>query len=366
MNKSQQIYHYIRTHQSVSKQDIVLGLKFSLPTITQKLQYLEQRNLIDTSRKIQNTGGRNATAYSYVKKARAAIGVYLTGHHINCVAVDLSGDVIDMTKERITFNLDDEAYLKKIGEVVERIKNEAEISDEALLGVGIAVQGLVSEDGEVVTYGLTLNFTGKTREEIARYIPYNSRLFHDSSAAGYAEVWIDHDICNAFYISLSNSVGGAVLVDNNIYEGNTQKSGEIGHMTVVPEDGEQCYCGRFGCFDTVCRSTNLDQYTDGNLELFFALLQSRDREAERLWDKYLDDLSLGIHNIRMLFDADIILGGYVGAYIESYMEELCRRVDERTSFSDCARDFLFPCKYKVESAAAGAAICFIDEFFDTI
>ena len=48
-----------------------------------------------------------------------------------------------------------------------------------------------------------------------------------------------------------------------IYEGNSQKGGEVGHMTVVPEGGEQCYCGRKGCFDTVCRSTLLDQYTDG-------------------------------------------------------------------------------------------------------
>lgn len=366
MKKSQLIYHYIRTQESVSKQDIVLGLKLSLPTITQNLQYLERMKLIDTSKKIQNTGGRNATAYTYIKMARAAIGVYLTSQHINCVAVDLSGNVINMEKKRVKFNLDDDNYLKKIGEAVEEVKGKAEISDENLLGVGIAVPGLVSEDGEVVTYGLTLEFTGKTREEIARYIPYKNRMFHDSGAAGYAEVWISHDISNAFYISLSNSVGGAFLVDNKIYEGNTQKSGEIGHMTVMPEGGQRCYCGKRGCFDTVCSSTNLDQYTDGNLGQFFQLLKSGDDTAEKLWDEYLDALGLGIHNIRMLFDSDVILGGYVGAYIEAYMDDLCRRVDARNCFGDKAKDYLFPCKYKVESAAAGVAIRFINEFFNTI
>ena len=155
-------------------------------------------------------------------------------------------------------------------------------------------------------------------------------------------------------------------MDKNIYEGNQQKGGEIGHMTVVPEGGELCYCGRRGCFDTVCRSTNLDQYTDGNLEQFFELLEAGDKGAARLWDQYLDDLSLGIHNIRVLFDSVIILGGYVGAYIENYMDELCRRVDERDSFDEKAKDYLVPCKYTVESAAAGAAIFYIDEFFNTI
>lgn len=366
MNKRQSIYQYIRKNKSVSKQDIVLGLKYSLPTITQKLQYLEGLGLVDTSRKIENTGGRNATAYTYKSEARAAIGIYLTGHHMNCLAVDLSGNVIAMMKERIVFNLEDENYLKKIGETVEYVKNEAKIADENLLGVGVALQGLISEDGEVVTYGRTLGFTGKTRKEIAKYIPYKNRLFHDSTAAGHAEVWIRQEIRNAFYLSLTNSVGGAVIIDNKIFEGNSQKSGEIGHMTVVPRDGELCYCGQRGCFDTLCRSTFLDQYTDGNLERFFQLVKEGDEGAVRLWDEYLDNLALGVHNARILFDSDIIIGGYVGAYIEDYMEELCRRVDARASLGNVAKEFLVPCTYKVEAPAAGAAIGFIDEFFDTI
>ena len=48
------------------------------------------------------------------------------------------------------------------------------------------------------------------------------------------------------------------------------------------------------------------------------------------------------------------------------LDELCRRVDERDSFDEKAKDYLVPCKYTVESAAAGAAIFYIDEFFNTI
>lgn len=366
LKKSQMIYHYIRTHKSVSKQDIVIGLKLSLPTVTQNLQYLEGLGLIDTSKKIENTGGRNATAYSYKERARTSIGVSLTGHHIGAVAIDLSGAVITMRRESIEFNLGDEDYLKKIGEVVEEIKSEANISDDNLLGVGVAVPGLMSDDGEVVKYGLTLNFTGRTRKEICKYIRYHNRLFHDSSTAGYAEVWILRDRSNAFYLSLSNSVGGAVLINKEIYDGNVYKSGEVGHMTVVPKDGELCYCGQYGCFDTVCRSTILDQYADGNLESFFQLLEKGDEGALKLWDTYLDNLALGINNIRMLFDSDIIIGGYVGAYIGDCMEDLCRKVDARNPFSEKSSEYLFPCKYKIESTAAGTAIHFVDDFFDTI
>jgi len=367
IRKSQLIYHYIRKHDSVSKQDIVVGLKLSLPTVTQNLQYLMELGLIDASKKIQNTGGRNATAYTYVKNTKMAIGLYLTRNHITAVAVNLSGNIEAMEKVRVPFDLDDDNYLKKMGEVVETVKSRIQLEDENLLGVGISVQSLVSEEGEVVIYGLTLDFTGKTRAQIAKYIPYKNRLFHDSEAAGYAEVWIDREIKNAFYISLCNSVGGAVLVDNSIYSGDTLKGGEIGHMIAVREGGERCYCGKYGCFDTVCRATKLDEVTDGNLEDFFISVKKKDSKAVQVWDKYLDELALGIHNIRMLFDGKVIIGGYVGAYIDEYLDVLAEKVDKWSPFEeDRAIDYIRPCKYKVEAAAAGAAIHYIDDLFDSI
>lgn len=362
----QMIYHYIRKNEPVSKQDIVVALQLSLPTVTQNLEYLKEQGLIDGSKKIKNTGGRNAAAYTYIKDAKMAVGVYITGHHMNAVAVDLSGRVVEIVKERHEFDLNSDEYLRHLGAVVEQVKVKAGISDERLLGVGVAVPSLVSEDGEYVIYGMTFDFTGKTRANIAKYIPYNNRLIHDSFAAGFAESRIDTGVRNAFYISLSNSVGGSIIMDNEVYVGDNHKGGEIGHMTVVPAGGERCYCGRFGCFDTVCRAGKLDQYTDGNLEEFFRLVESGDKNAKEIWDTYLDSLSLVIHNIRMIYDGTVILGGYVGEYIGDYMDQLYWRVNERNPFGDRAEDYLIQCRCRVEATAAGAAIYYTEKFIDEV
>ncbi|MEY8412450.1 ROK family protein [Lachnospiraceae bacterium 62-26] len=360
------IYNHIRKRGSVSKQEIVVEMQLSLPTVTTNLDFLKKQGLIDTSGKIRNTGGRNATAFTYVKNARMAIGIDITANHITAVAVNLSGDIVSMDRRRIDFNLEDDAYLREIGEVVECVKKDAFIADENLLGVGISVQSLISDDGEEITYGMALNFAKKRREEIALYVPYRNRLIHDSYAAGYRETWTNRDFQNAFYISLSNSVGGSVVIDDAIYEGNTHKGGEIGHMAVVPQGGEVCYCGRRGCFDTVCRAGRLTCCTDGSVEEFFRILEEGDETAVRLWDEYLDHLSMAIHNVRMLFDGMVILGGYVGAHVGKYMDDICRRVDERNPFGDRAKDYLVECQYKVEASAAGAALFYIDEFLDNI
>ena len=100
----QRIYDYIRRNESVSKQDLVVALELSLPTVTQNLEYLKRTSLIDSSKKITNTGGRNATAFTYLKKAKMAIGIYITAHHMNGVAVDLSGDVELVIKKQAVFD----------------------------------------------------------------------------------------------------------------------------------------------------------------------------------------------------------------------------------------------------------------------
>ena len=61
------IYNYIRKQGSVSKQEIVVEMQLSLPTVTTNLDFLKKQGLIDTSGKIKNTGGRNATAFTYVR-----------------------------------------------------------------------------------------------------------------------------------------------------------------------------------------------------------------------------------------------------------------------------------------------------------
>ena len=52
-------------------------------------------------------------------------------------------------------------------------------------------------------------------------------------------------------------------------------------------------------------------------------------------------MALTVVNLRMLFDCRIILGGYVGAWMEDYMEELKKLVRGRCSIEK-EEDYLIP------------------------
>ena len=68
-----------------------------------------------------------------------------------------------------------------------------------------------------------------------------------------------------------------------------------------------------------------------------------------------------INSVHSLLDCDIVLGGYVGGYLEPYMDDLRGRVEDINTFGDKA-DFLKVCTYKQQAIAAGAALNFIEEY----
>lgn len=357
------IYRLLRQKQHLSKQEIVQQLQISLPTVTQNLNYLLKQKLIANTGTIGNTGGRNAQLFSYISDAKVAIGLDITRNHITTVVVDLNGDIININRRRQKFEASD-PYFRLLGDILQEIVRELNIDESKILGVGIGVPGLITEDRQTVFYGKILNFTGETLERFAKYIPYPAILMNDANAAGIAEIWATPDTKNAFYISLSNNIGGAVYIGDRVFAGENQKSGEIGHITIIP-DGLPCYCGQKGCLEAYCSASLLSDAADGSLAQFFEQVAQGDPEKLTLWEKYLWHLAIAINNIRMLFDCDIILGGYVGAYMEDHIETLKKLVASRNTFEDHA-DFLRICNYKTEAIAAGAALPFIDQFIHQI
>lgn len=357
------IYQLLRANNGMTIQDIVNSLNLSLPTVTQNIYELQTEGLIKKSGLVGNTGGRRASTYDIVNDARTAIGLDITNNHVTIVAVDLRGSIIECVRTRKKFERSDQ-YYHYIGSLINSLIEKSNLKKDLILGVGISIPGLVTEDHQTVFFGEILHFTNSTCSEFSKYIPYKTALFNDANAASFAEIWACHDIENAFYFMLSNNIGGSVVINNQIYTGDHLRSGEVGHLKIVP-NGKDCYCGQKGCVDAYCAATVLSSLTDGNLASFFALLKIGDKEATKLWNEYLDYLAITVNNLHMLFDCKIILGGYVGEYIEDYMEEFRSRVQKLNSFVESA-DYLMVCSYKTEAIAAGAALNFISDFIATI
>jgi len=353
------IFNKIREAGSISSTALTYELQLSRPTVKQNLDELLAMGCIFENGSFGHTGGRRARAYSVVARSAVAVGIDVTRHHITVILVDLCGNLFYQKRVRVPFSREDE-YLQKLGNLVEEALESEQISGETVLGVGIAVPGLITDDHQKVFYGKILDFTGMSAAQFGKYIPFSCRLYNDADSAGYAEVSRRDDLADAFYISLSNNVGGSVLIDRKIYKGEGSRSGEVGHMTIVP-GGRGCYCGQKGCLEAYCNAAVLSACSDGDLDLFFEKLESGDRQCREVWDEYLQHLAIAVNNVRMLFDCRVILGGYIGAYLEQYLPQLKELAAGRNSFEKNA-DYIMACSVKKEALALGSALPFIHEY----
>ena len=359
------IYKLIHRRGVVSKQDIVRELGLSLPTVTQNLTDLLREGLICEQGSFGNTGGRRARGYAVVPRAKVAVGVDINARRCAIVILDLHGTIIGNRREYCRFSNTDE-YYKMVSNLIEELIDSCSVDRNTILGVGIATQGIMNPEKNRIVYGEILGITGTTRDTIGKYIPYPRVLLHDSDMAAFAEAWNSEDDREAVYLSCSTNLGGAIAEkDPGKMRPDRFGRARVEHMTLIP-DGKKCYCGQNGCADAYCSTSVLSDYAeDGRLDTFFAELKAGDEGATELWDDYLDKLAILINNTCMMFDSDVIIGGYMGEHMEDYMDDLKNRVYKRNSF-DRSRDYVRLCRVKKEPVAVGAALYYIEDFVSNI
>lgn len=357
------VFALFRQGGAWSRQQIAAALGLSLPTVTQNLKELTALGLVCQTGTIGCTGGRRAAAYALVSRARTAIGLDVTRHQVTSVALNLRGEVLYTLRKSRGFDRS-AAYGDFLGTLVRETIRGAGLTDAQILGVGIALPGLLTRDKQALSYCAFLGFPQVTLAELTANIPYPAALCHDTSAAGFAEIWHTPEFSTAFCLMLNSSVGGSVYVDGRSYEGENLRSCEVGHMLLVP-GGKKCYCGGRGCVDPYCSGAVLADAAGRSLERFFTLLERRDPRVLPVWQTYLEHLAQTVGNLRMLYDCNVILGGNVGSRMEPYMDTLLQLAAQRDPFQHSA-DYLLPCRYRQEPVATGAALGFISRFLDSV
>ena len=357
------VFRYICKHDIVSNPDISYDLKISLPTATQITKELLEEGLVEERGELQSTGGRRAKALSAVVDAKLAVGLDITKNHITLVLTNITGEVVKYERICQPYESSD-SYYQEVSQRLEIFLDENKADRDKLLGVGICFPGIMDLDREMIAYSHALGLAVVPFAAISRFISYPCTFLNDANAGAYAEGFHGQEGDPFFYLSLSNTVGGAVFSRNEIVQGKNFRCGEVGHMTVVA-DGEPCYCGKKGCLDAYCAAGRLSDMANGKLEGFFRLLDQGEPEAAALWDSYTDYLAIAVNNIHMILDCDVVLGGYVGSYMGMHLQDVWKKVAGRNTFGE-KESFVRGCNYKVAAAALGAAIKIIETFVSQI
>lgn len=358
----QRVLKYIFSNEIVSRAQIAYDLKMSMPTVLQNVSELQNMGLVCETGQYESTGGRKAAMIACAAGAKLAAGIDITRNHISFILVDLAGNIL--RNQRIFKPFENmEKYYTELDQLLRQFLGKEANTSGKLLGVGVSIPGILSENTDLITDSHVLGLKDFPCEHIYRHISWPCRFMNDANAAGMAELRKMDPMSTMVYLSLSNSVGGAVFIDGNLYKGLNQRSGEFGHMKVVP-GGKKCYCGQNGCLDAYCSSLVLTNQSHGELKEFFEKLAKEEKNCEKLWKDYLEKLTIAINDLRMCFDCTIVLGGYVGGWMEPWLKELQRQADEENPFGKGCD--LHVCQFRYEASAFGAAMQFVDSFLEQI
>lgn len=358
-NNRNLIYQYIYRKEKVSQQDIAYDLHLSRPTVTTNLSSLEEDGLIIKNGQI-DTGcvGRKANAYTIVPDFRVGIGVEILKKEVKMIIVDLYGRKIERSVFEIPYK-NEASYFEQVTSQILSFKDSARIHDEQLLGIGFAMQGLVSPDSQTVLYGKILECTGLSISAFTKYLPYPCSFIHDADSAAVSELWVSPELKDACYLSLSRHLGASLIINHEIITGKHGHNATIEHVQMEPMD-RLCYCGNHGCMETLCSLDAL--LNDGEtLNSFFTKVRNNEKSENKRWQEYLSYLARSINLLHLIYDQDFILGGYLAPYLLekdlSYIhEEICRM----TPFQE-NQDFLHISKMPKHNITIGAALPYIQE-----
>ncbi len=223
--------------------------------------------------------------------------------------------------------------------------------------IGIGSPGVVdSANGTVVSW---TNFHWKNialAALVEKYTGKRTFVLNDANAAalGEAKFGAGMEYSDSVLITLGTGIGSGIILGGKLFEGFRSAGAELGH-TVICMNGEQCTCGRKGCFEryasasALIRLTREEMRVDRSSKMWrfahsfdeadgrtaFLAAKEGDPAALKVLDEYIAYLGEGVLNIINTFRPQaIILGGGISAEGETLLEPLRRYVRPRLFVSE--------------------------------
>ena len=287
---------------------------------------------------------------------RYYIGIDLGGTFIKGGIVNENGEILLCDKTPTEVEKGDHGVAENIARLALDLLSRLGLTTSDVEGLGIGSPGMIDSARGNVIYANNLgweNFMiGEELSSMLGGIPV--KIGNDANVAALGEVKFGaaRNYSSAIMITLGTGVGGGIVIDGKLVEGNLGAGAELGH-TVIVHGGEQCSCGRRGCFEAYSSATALIRDTrrameahpdskmweigtldavNGKTVFDYAPV---DAYAKEVLDSYIEHLACGLINYAIIFSPEVILlGGGVCAQGDNLIKPLQAIMDKEIYAGD--------------------------------
>ena len=196
--------------------------------------------------------GRPAVLLTLNPAFGRVVAVSLRMNLIETLIADFSGAGLAQTRRMLATRALDAAALCAlvIGEI-DAVLDATATSRHRLLGIGIAVQGIVNADTGRHLWSPALSITDiDVAEPVHQAFGVDVVMANDAVAVALALAAAEPALAHGLSatIMVGHGVGMGVVLDGEARWGDGGFGSEIGHVKLAP-DGPQCRCGQRGCIE---------------------------------------------------------------------------------------------------------------------
>ncbi|MDQ6936918.1 MAG: ROK family transcriptional regulator [Actinomycetota bacterium] len=363
----------------VSQSSLVERTGLKKPTVSKLVEELHRFGWIRLEGEAQGTLGRPRQLWAPDPQRGLVVSAQISVDHMATLVVDFAGDI--RTQRSVTIDLtgwsEDEA-VEAVARMISGSLSDVEGAggrDRPILGLALAVPGIVTERGEL-RYAPGLGWASpdigaKLRQALAGALPASCPVLVENEAnlATLAELRLASadGVRNLVYILGDRGVGAGVVLNGSLFRGAHRSGGEVGHVT-IDLDGPRCPCGKRGCWamyvgQEVLRRQALEARQEGRS----SQLWGRDRPVDTLTSSEVlaaagrgdavavegmarlrRYLAAGIGNLVSMYDPEVVvLGGFLRSAFADSLDVLRAEVDDWLMGGDVYHDL------RVELAALG-------------
>ena len=281
------------------------------------------------------------------------LGIDLGGTNIVVGVVDKENNIIGKAERKTNLPRPAENIFEDMYAAALDALDKAGLSMKDIECVGLGTPGAVEPDTGVITYSANLFFHNvpakKMLEERFGKIAF---VGNDANCAAFGEfiAGAGKYARDMIAVTLGTGVGGGIILNEQLHVGFNGAAGEIGHM-VIHVDGEDCNCGRKGCWETYASATALNRMTkelyetnpdaalekaiaaEGEINAKVPYRAARDgsKACAELCERYAKYVATGVLNLINMLEPEVIcIGGGVSHEGDALLQPILDYVNKES------------------------------------
>jgi predicted NBD/HSP70 family sugar kinase len=332
------VYSLLRQEGEMSKAEIMRRTGISTPTVLKITDYFMSLGLLAEAGEGAASIGRKPTLLRIVPDAIYTIGAVFDGRGLSLGLVDLFGAPRGLRRVPAPASLE-----RLLGEDLPiqalRLIEEENVPLAKVKGIGVGVPGVVDPSGATVRFaplaGIQKDFNASTLlQSLERRLGMPVRLENDANAAALGEHSArsratrsraaerpdaDGSVCagDFIFVELGRGLGAGIILDGKLRKGSRAMAGEIGYLVLDP---------------SWKATSDAPGWLEGRLDLdeFWAEVDGHKTPSKRSLRRVISYLALGLSNISLALDLDLIVVGRAGLehfgddFLNSLKAELAR------------------------------------------